>query len=196
VLGAMDAATCTETRAKSKPNEEQARREACRGCIGLADPLDNEDHCAGNGPWTIPNGHLMCHDFSVFVQPVKGSRFLVQGSEAHPFVETANGFEQSYEMRGEGGRSFATLEAMGQKPDANGCVRDVEAEVELYFPEHCMAGEAMAHVRGPLVTTYWDDTGRGLLEVSAWKEKPTVTIRGKTALIEGAGCSETVTIAP
>jgi hypothetical protein len=193
VLDRMPGATCTEERAK-KTTEAAARKEACRGCDGLQDPLTG-DHCIdGIGVMIIPNGHMHCHTFSVKVQAFGGGRFTVDEDE---FQATPEGYARTIVAGApmdEARFTEVSAQIMADKVDG-GCPVDVSAETELDFPEHCMMGEAWAPIRGPEVMQFWDRAGKGRLAVTAWSAKPTVTFQGKTARIEGAGCSETVQLA-
>jgi hypothetical protein len=198
VLARMPPAVCAEER-RAQASEAAARREACRGCESLLDPLGPSHGCGGAGPFVVPNGHMHCHNFSVTIQPVSRGRFRVDTTDAPTFEETPDGFRRTERTGGphEARHTEVPASVMGGAPAANGCRGDVTAEVDLHVPEHCMAGEARVAMRGPLVTTYWDDGGQGVLAVSAWHDPVTVTfLTPRKVRIDGAGCAETVDLGP
>ena len=195
VLAAMPPPTCDGDREKTAPTPEAARKAACRGCEGLSDPV-SPFPCDGEGPWRIPNGHLQCHTFSVFIQPVGPGHFVVEGTEEDPprYVVTPPWISREEQGPSPFDHDFTMVSAqvVGDGKDDAGCPVDVSAEVNLELPVHCQMGEALAPVQGPMLLRYWDMEGKGRLEVQVWQEKPEVTVGGGVAQISGAGCHETI----
>jgi hypothetical protein len=192
VLAAMPQATCAEHRTP-QTTEAAAHREACRGCRGFSDPLDDAG-CSGPGPWTIPNGYMMCHGFDVVVDPIGGNRFLVLDSNEPEYATTASGFVRHASSSAGFSVEPTPWEVMSGSKDADGCTVDVSAEVELDMPQHCQAGEAYPPIAGPDEVTYWDASGKARLKVSYWDEEPSVAFAGARAHVTGAGCDDFVTL--
>jgi hypothetical protein len=185
--------------------EAGAKNHVCRSCLaGGAWHADNP--CQGKGPYRIGMGYLHCSTFTTLLQPLGGGRFYLDAANGEPlraegagysldvgkesdFAWTHGGFQNGEDTMFNGVRWASTTIDL----DPPECPIDSSAEVELAHSSGCQSGPGIA-LKGPHKRRWFDKNGKGVLEVAEHAGAVKVTLAGKVATLEGAGCRETVAL--
>jgi hypothetical protein len=185
--------------------EAEAKSHVCRSCLA-GGAWHAENPCQGKGPYRIGMGYLHCSTFTTLLQPLGGGRFYLDAANGEPlrsegagyvldvgresqFAWTHGSFQNGEDTMFNGVRWASTTIDV----DPPACPIDSSAEVELAASSGCQSGPGIA-LKGPHKHRWFDKDGKGILEVAEHAGAVKVTLAGKKATIDGAGCSEVVAL--
>jgi hypothetical protein len=205
-LGALAKRQLVGCEEPEEPNTEaEAKKQLCRSCLA-GGTWHSDNPCQGAGPYRIGMGYLHCSTFTTLLQPLGGGRFYMDSTNGEPLRAEGNGYvvdlgsepefawNQGGFQTGEDGIFNGVRWAKNTVDvDPPKCPIDSSAEVDLAHSSGCQSGPGVA-LKRPHTRRWFDKDGKALLEVAEHAGAVKVTLAGKTAKLEGAGCSETVAL--